>query len=269
MTTKISAANNPALANQKIQEVMAEKPEEVSVTITPPLDTVVTLPGGHLAPTGEVVTEAEVRELNGKDEEEISRANTFGKAILTVLKRGTVRIGDERATDQLLDSLLSGDRDMLLLGIFRATFGNTAHLGAYCSGCNDTKEVDVDVTEDIKVKVLSDPVNDRMFTVKGKKNEYTVILPTGITQKEMLLSTDKTMAELNTLLLEQTVIKINNSPVVSKMQVQNIGLVDRRSIIAALNERLCGPQFEDITLACPDCEGEVRVPISLGSLFRF
>jgi hypothetical protein len=169
----------------------------------------------------------------------------------------------------MLDKLLSGDRDMLLLGIFRATFGNVAHLGGYCGSCADTKDVDVEIDKDIKVKVLTDAVNDRTFIVKGKVLEYTVTLPTGITQKELLLSTDKTVAELNTLLLEQTITKIGEAPVVSKMQVQNLGLTDRRKIVDELNTRICGPQFEELTLACPDCEGEVRVPISLGTLFRF
>ena len=270
MTTKtISAAANPALVNKAAQDLLAEKPEQVEVRITPPSDTVVTLPGGYINAAGEVVTEAEVRELNGKDEEEISKASTLGKALMTILKRGTVRVGDEKATDQLLDNLLSGDRDMLLLGIFIATFGNVAHMSAYCPTCVESKDVDVEIDKDIKIKVLTDPINDRQFTVKGKKAEYTVILPTGITQKELLTSGDKTIAELNTLLLENTVVKINESPVLSKMQIQNLGMVDRRTLVDAINERISGPQFNDLVLDCPDCEGEVKVPISLGTLFRF
>lgn len=269
MTNTISAAANPAMANKAVQNILAEKPQEIEVRITPPSDTVVTLPGGYITSAGEVTTEAEVRELNGRDEEEISKATSLGKALLTILKRGTVRVGDESVTDQMLDNMLSGDRDMLLLGIFRATFGNIAHLGGYCGSCAETKEVDVELDKDIKVKVLTDSINDRTFTVKGKSLEYTVNLPTGITQKELMLSADKTVAELNTLLLEQTVVKIGEAPVVSKIQVQNLGLTDRRKIVEEINNRVCGPQFEDLTLDCPDCEGEVQVPISLGTLFRF
>lgn len=268
MTKTISAAANPAMANKAVQDMMAEQPQEIEVTITPPSDTVVNLPGGYITSAGEVATEAEVRELNGRDEEEISKASTLGKALLTILKRGTVRVGDEPVSEKMLDALLSGDRDMLLVGIFKATFGNIAHLGGYCGSCAETKEVDIEIDKDIKVKVLTDPVNDRTFTVKGK-TEYLVQLPTGITQKELLLSADKTIPELNTLLLQNTVVKIGDSPVVSKIQVLNIGLTDRRKIVDEINNRLCGPQFNDLTLDCPDCEGEVQVPISLGTLFRF
>jgi len=269
MTNTISAAANPAMANKAVQDMVAEKPKEVEIRITPPSDTVVNLPGGYITSAGEVTTEAEVRELNGRDEEEISKATTLGKALLTILKRGTVRVGNEPVTEQMLDNLLSGDRDMLLLGIFKATFGNIAHLGGYCGSCAETKDVDIEIDKDIKIKVLTDALNDRTFTVKGKSLEYTVNLPTGITQKELMLSADKTIAELNTLLLEQTVVKIGEAPVVSKIQVQNLGLTDRRKIVDEINKRVCGPQFDDLTLGCPDCEGEVQVPISLGTLFRF
>ena len=269
MTKTISAAANPALANDLIKAALAEKPAEpVEVKVFVPLDTEVTLPGGYITAAGEVITKAEVRELTGKDEEAISRANGVGKAILTVLQRGTVKIGDIPADERVLDQLLSGDRDMLILAIFKATFGHTTDLSAYCGTCAEVKVVEVDLNEDIKIKTLSDPINDRVFIVKGRKQELTVQLPTGITQKELITNSDKTSAELNTMLLEQTVTRIGESPVISKTQVQNLGLVDRRNVIEEINNRVPGPQFDDITVTCPDCESEVTVPINLGALFR-
>ena len=269
MTNTISAAANPALANNMINKAMAEKPVQKEVKIISPSDTSVTLPGGYLSATGEIVTTAEVRELNGNDEEAISKASSVGKAIITILNRGTVKVGDEKSSEQLLDKLLSGDRDMLLLSIFKVTFGKTADIPALCIGCNEMKTVTVDLDTDIKVKILADPINDRVFTVQGKKSLYTVQLPTGIAQKEMILNSDKTSAELNTIMLENTILKIDESPVVSKMQVQALGMVDRRKIAEAINKRLIGPQFEDIKVTCPDCESEVTVPVNFGTLFRF
>ena len=269
MTKTISAAANPALANNLLNSALAETPVQEEVKITPPSDNVVTLPGGFLTATGEIITEAEVRELNGSDEEAIARATNVGRALLTILNRGTVRIGNQRADEKLLDQLLSGDRDMLVLGILKATFGKTADLGGYCEGCAEVKTVQVDLDTDIKVKALLDPINDRVFTVEGRDRTYTVHLPTGITQKEMLQNTDKTSAELTTLMLENTVLKIDASPVLSKVQIQNLGLVDRRTISEAINKRLCGPQFDAVKVSCPDCESEVSVPVNFGTLFRF
>ena len=268
MTKTISAADNPALANDLIEKALAEKPVQKEAEITSPSDNIVTLPGGYITDAGEVITEAEVRELTGKDEEAISRASSMSKALLTILQRGSVRVGNTPITDEILDEMLSGDRDALILGIFKATFGSTALSSTWCSTCSETKEVEVELDKDIKFKTLKDPINDRMFIVKGKTQEFTVVLPNGRTQKELLANSDKTAAELNTILLEKTVIKIGNAPVLGKNQIQNLGLVDRRKIVDEINKRIPGPQFDSLLMECPDCEGEVSVPINLGALFR-
>ena len=269
MTNTISAAANPALVNQAVKEAMTEKPIIADPEITSPSDNMVTLPGGYITATGEVIMTAEVRELTGKDEEAISKTNHVGKALMTILQRGTVRVGDLPANEQIFDRMLSGDRDMLLVAIFRATFGNDADISAYCSSCVEAKTVTLDIDKDIPVKRLVDPVNDRLFTVKSKNHEYTVQLPTGVVQKELITNVDKTSAELNSLVLKGTLVQIDGAPVISNSQVQNIGLVDRRTILEEINKRVAGPQFDNLVVVCPDCESEVTVPINLGTLFRF
>jgi hypothetical protein len=108
-----------------------------------------------------------------------------------------------------------------------------------------------------------------MFTVKGKAVEYTVKLPNGVVQREMINNADKTPAELTTIVLENTLVRIGEAPVYSKAQVQALSVVDRRTIIEEINKRAPGPQFEDIVVTDPDTGSEVTVPINLGSLFQF
>lgn len=268
MTNTIHAAENPAMVNDMLSKLDKEAEKEVEVSIQPPSDTTVNLPGGYVLPTGEVIRTAEVRELTGRDEEAIARASNPGRVVLTVLQRGLVKVGNLNADEALLDKLLSGDRDMILLGIFKATFGKTADINTWCGGCSEIKIVQVDIDKDIPVKVLVDPVADRIFTVKGKRSEFTVQLPTGVVQRELLTATDKNSAELATILLENTLLQIDGQPVLSKLQVQNLNMVDRRTILDAVNARVVGPQFDDLTVACPDCEGEVVVPVNLGTLFQ-
>jgi hypothetical protein len=270
-TQTVKASENPGLANELVNKalntpVQEEKPE---VQIKTPSDTLVDLPGGYVSPTGEVIRTAEVRELNGRDEEVIAKTTTVGRVLNTILSRGVVSIGGTPATEAMLDSLFSGDRDALLLGIYRATFGNPAELKAYCRGCEDVKDVAVDLIADITSKVLADPVTDREFTVEGKGHTYKVVLPTGHVQKELNNNPDKTIAELGSILLQNTVISIDENVVYDKSQVLNIGLQDRRKIGTEIGERNPGPRFDDITVTCPDCESEVVVPISLGALFQF
>ena len=106
MTNTISAAANPALANQMLNKALTEAPKERMPEIVSPSDTTVELPGGYVNAAGEVIRTAEVRELTGKDEEVISKTNNLGKAVLAILQLGTVKIGNEVATEKLLDELL-------------------------------------------------------------------------------------------------------------------------------------------------------------------
>jgi hypothetical protein len=269
--TTISTATNPAMANNLVQKTINDLEAKESVyepVLSAPSDTYVMLPGGYVTSTGEVVREAEIRELTGLDEEAIARTTSLAKAILTIINRGTVRIGDEKASEKILDDLLSGDRDALLLAIFKTTFGTTADVSAYCGGCQDVKSVTLDLNEDIKTRVLVNPANDRFFTVQCKAGDVLVQLPTGRAQKELINNAEKTSAELNTILLENCIMQINGTPVISKAQVQGLGLGDRRKITEEINSRVPGPQYEDITIDCPDCGGKVVVPINLGTLFR-
>jgi hypothetical protein len=268
-TQTLNAATNPALVNKLVAEATKETKQQEKAAIAPPSETVVTLPGGYVTLDGEVITEVEVRELNGRDEEAIARASSSGKVLTTILNRGTVRIGEMDATEEVLDQMYAGDRDAVLLGIYRATFGNEAILDAYCSGCDAYKDLTVDILEDIPMKKLDDPIGSSRFSVKGKKHEYTCAIPTGKTQKELLANGDKTIAELTTILLAGTVREINGRSVLSRNQIQEIGLADRRLIATAVDERSFGPVVNRVEAPCPDCGGKVVAPISLGTLFRF
>lgn len=273
MTTKtettVKAADNPDLVNSMIAQVVAnDKVEQKPVTIMPPSDTVVIIPGGYVNPAGEIIAEVEVRELTGKDEEAISRSTSVGKALLSILSRGVVRIGDEKATEDMLDSLLAGDRDFLMLAIYKATFGSKAELQGVCGQCNELKDVEIDIDTDVKVRPMANP-RERRFTVDCKVGPVEVSLPTGHTQKDLVNNVDKSVAELTTILLENCVYTINDMDVLGKAQVQNLGITDRRKIAEQINKRNFGPQFDDVTVKCPDCESEVSVPVNLGTLFRF
>lgn len=265
----IQAASNPNLVNSLVEKAMSESEEEKKVEVKFPTENVVELPGGFITPTGEVVKTAEVRELTGRDEEAIARTGSVARALSMILSRGVVKVGNQPATEETLDLLLGGDRDELLLGIYRVTFGNPAELTGYCDGCAAPKEVAVDLQSDIERKLLVDPIADRDFTVTGRKGtEYQLTLPIGKAQRELTDNLEKTGPELATILLTHCVEKINDMPVYDKRQILDIGVADRDKIAQEISERIAGPKFEDITLTCPDCGEKVVVPINIGRLFR-
>lgn len=274
--TTIDAAANPAQAQQMINEVMnmvqskPEAPEEpIEVPdVTPPLPPVVTLPGGYVTFAGEVTYEAEVRELNGRDEEALSRIAAPERLLQDVLMRGTVRVGGEPVSEEILNNLLAGDRDYLLLRVFMATFGPTLEIAPYCPTCGDRKQVELNLDKDVPVRRLSSPA-DRVFTVRISKGTVKVELPTGHTQKEMIASADKNVAELSTLLLSNTVTEVNGATVISAAQVLDLPIRDRRKISEEILARNPGPLLAETTCKCPKCDSTLEVPLSLAALFRF
>jgi hypothetical protein len=272
-TTKtIKAASNPNLANALADQAINGTPEEqeVKVEVKYPSDNIVELPGGYITSVGKLVTTAEVRELTGRDEEAIARSGSLGRALNAILVRGVVKLGTEAATEEMLDLVLGGDRDELLLGIYRVTFGNPAELTGYCVTCDSEKTVAVDLDTDIVRIPLKDRIADRDFTVTGRKGvEYEVHLPVGKTQKEIFTNLDKSGPELTTILLQNTITKIGGMPVYDKRQVLDIGVADRDIISNELAKRVSGPKFDDIRIPCTECgSDEVVVPLNLGRLFR-
>jgi hypothetical protein len=266
----LNAGNNPGLANSLVDQALAvsEKPVEPA-NIVPPFNNVVILPSGYIGSDGRLITSVEVRELNGVDEEALSKIDTLVRLWSLVLSRGVVKIGDDEVTEQILDNLLLGDRETLILGIYRATFGNVSNVDAYCQGCKEFKTVAIDLAKDIKTKLLLDPITDRTFEVYGRKNKYLVTLPTGAAQKEMGIDPNRTDAELKTLLLQNCILEINEQPVISKLQIKSMGIADRATVVDEISKRVPGPQFEDFEIDCPNCSGKVVVPVSLGAIFRF
>ena len=241
----------------------------VEVKTVPPSNSEVILPGGFVTGEGSLVKYAEVRELNGMDEEAISRAGSVGRALVVMLQRGLVSIGMDKVQKDDLDALLGGDRDAILIGIRRLTFGDDIKFSFPCPHCNADLDVTVDLSKDIPVKELEDPLTDRKFVYKSEKHgDIVVSLPTGSTQKKLLENSDKTVAELNTILLSGCVQSINGFPSVGASAVLQLGMADREKLIAEIIDRNPGPRLGEVSTTCEACGEEIPMPLSLADLFR-
>lgn len=276
MEKTISAVDNPQLASRIASEALqqiasqdAAATPKKKVVAAPPVGVVELLAGHYDSFTGELATTAEVRELTGADEEAIAKAQDIGKGLLIILQRATVSIGDSPASLEILDSLLSGDRELLLMNIRKVTFGNTIDMIGPCPGCGESdQKFTIDLDTDVPMNKLNDPVEDRTFTLSCKLGEVTIALPTGKTQKKLIQNSDKTSAELDTLLLVDCVQAINGMTVYDKKQILNMGLADRRKILQEIGLRNPGPDLSEIKKNCPACSQEVTIPLSLAELFR-
>jgi hypothetical protein len=242
---------------------------QVEVKTVAPSNSDVILPGGFIAKDGSLIKYAEVRELTGIDEEAVSKAGTPGKALAAMLQRGVVSIGTNAVDKSDLDQLLSGDRDALLIGIRRVTFGDEIEFGVTCPHCRSDLEIVVNLIDDVPTKTLDDPINDRTFTYVSKKNGAIVVgLPTGAIQKKLIENNDKNGSELNTILLAGCIKSVNGEPAIGATTALNLGMADREAIINELLARTPGPRLGEVKTTCEACGEDVATPLSLADLFR-
>jgi hypothetical protein len=260
-----SLSSDPKVISAAISETLKEEP--VEVTTVAPSDNEVILPGGYVSPGGILAKTAEVRELTGADEEAISRAGSLGKSLTTILQRGVVAIGEEPVGKHTLDDMLSGDRDALLLAIRQATFGTNVEYRAICA-CGEDQVVDIDLSKDVPIKELDNPIQDRLWTTKTKAGEVVLALPNGSTQKQLVEGLDKTTAELGTVLLAGCVQSIDGKISVGSSSVLNLGMADREKLIAEIVEKNPGPRLGEVKKACQACGEDIETPLSLTALFR-
>lgn len=262
-----TTSTDPNVVMQFAQEL--EKDSKSEIKTVAPSNSNVILPGGFIAKDGSLIKYAEVRELNGMDEEAVSKSGTPGKALAAMLQRGVISIGANPVDKSDLDQLLSGDRDALLIGIRRVTFGDTIEFEISCPQCTTELEISVDLNEDVPIKTLDDPINDRTFVYTSKKlGAIVVSLPNGSVQKKLIENSDKTNSELNTILLAGCVKSINGEPSIGATTALKLGMADRENIIKEIFDRTPGPRLGEVTTTCEACGEEISTPLSLADLFR-
>jgi len=254
------------LVSQFAKKAM-EEPEAVIAPSQAPSDNTVELPGGYATNSGKIVKVAEVRELNGADEEAISRAGSRAKALNVILQRGLVRVGDEEVTKDTLDNLLSGDRDAILIGIRKVTFGETLDMSIRCPLCLDEHESTVNLNTDVPVVSLLS-AEDRSWVVNTKSGPVGVTLPTGVVQKKLMDNADKTSSEINTLLLSGCVLTVNGVPSMGAHTALSLSMSDRTKIIEDIINRNPGPRLGEVKIACKACGEGIDLPLSLLDLFQ-
>jgi hypothetical protein len=237
-------------------------------------DTYVKLCAGIVV-SGKVNRDAEVQELTGEHEEKLAKARTANNAakyMNTLLQCGTVSVADKPVTPVLLDSLLQGDLDMLMLGIRRATFGDTFEVYEVgCPHCQELSDLELDL-KDIPVQELEDPEVREFFVALRKGRKVKIQFPTGAVQNEIFKNT-LTIPEMNSLTLAECIISFIEADGTETMSngladIKKMNVADRSTVQNYIYNNQPGPRYDKVTAICPSCEGEVPVPLNVGILFR-
>lgn len=270
-----AAAEVAGIIDSAVEEFPDKPPVEES--------DVVDLPGGLVVRVeGEekVINYAQVKELNGADEEALYKALLSGNRyhyLNAIVERGTVRLGelDEKTSKKYLSSLLVGDREAIILGVRRMTYGDKVEVFNFvCPECGDTTaQISFDISEDIEVKSLDDP-HDRQFEVELRRGaKAQVRLADGSDQEAIAPYLDKTAAERNTITLQRLVVQLTDpqgrihSMAGEPSLALKLGIVDRATILSEVVKRAPGPEYNKITFNHESCGKEVSLAVDLGDLF--
>jgi hypothetical protein len=238
---------------------------------TPPKTSVSLIRGVMNTATEEWETSATVRELTGEDEEALAALDaeqelTYNDYIGQLLSRAVVSVGSQTVNNNptLIDDLIIGDRDLLFLGVIRATYGRYRELRMTCGNCGESNDVKIDLDEDFKVhddgKDLTKPVSVALRD--GSTVSFN--LPTA-GDSRLALKRAKTLAEQNTQIVARCLIGSMGKEE-REAWAKKLGVADRKNIIKALTSAQPGPRMGEVETQCAHCEKELTVVLDWVSL---
>jgi hypothetical protein len=118
---------------------------------------------------------------------------------------------------------------------------------------------------------MEDPLK-REYEVELRNGVAKVKLLDGIAQEKYSTNLGKrTQAEVNTIMLAESVLSINGLPTKGKEDaVRGLGSQDRGTIMDFIIETQPGPQLgTEIEAHCHKCDVSYPIVLTPGSLFRF
>lgn len=237
----------------------------------PPSTSVKLIRGVLNSATNDWEKDAVVRELTGEDEEHLAALDskedlTYGEYLAHLLKRAVVSIGSMTPDNNpdLIDELIIGDRDLLFLGVIRATYGRTREMQLICGTCEKSNDVEIDLEEDFKLQEsiidISKPV---AVQLKDGSTVHFNYPTTG--DSRYALKKGKTTAEQNTYIISRCLIGSQDRDS-RESWAKKLSLVDRKKVVKAINQAQPGPKMEEVKTQCAHCDTELTVLLDWVSL---
>jgi hypothetical protein len=221
---------------------------------------------------GALIRDAEVRELDGEDEEALAKAGpNWIRFLDTVVSRGTVSIGNVTMTKDIADELLVGDREDLVLAVRRATFGPTLEITEHvCPQCQSKSALKIHL-DSIPHVELDDPEDVRRLIELRGGHIAEVRFVNGGDQKAVYADPEATVAQTNTLLLARCITSFDGASVEpggrAVALVKKLGIADRKKILKHLFDNAPGPRFDKIEYTHDACGSVIKLPLGLADMF--
>lgn len=276
--TREEVLANPGVARAALDDAKDAAKSPLPTAQFPP-DDMVKLPAGYVH-EGELIRRVTVRELTGEDEEALARAiqNPNPYHFLDVLVScGVERLGtlDRETSLGILPDLLVGDRDEIILGIRRVTYGDTVEVFNWlCPECGRRiDKIEFSLADDVD-RVTMDPASAH-FEVKLRNNaSATVNLCTARVLAATYEMEDLTLPQRNDVMLSKCIEMWTDSkgnkhliPGFPSM-VRQMSTVARQTILRELSKRQPGPRYNEIRFKHEECGSEVTLALGIADLFR-
>ena len=189
-----------------LNAALSDPPPEIAC---PPATFVDLICGVFNKETNSWESDAEVRELNGFDEEALASLDSknivYAEYMTALLKRAVVRVGSTVIEDNpaIIDDLIIGDRDILFLKVIEATYGKDRQYQVICNNCTASNDVIVSLDEFTRREIEHDPKVPLEHTIADGVT-IKMRLPNGM-DSQLVAKKAKNTAEQNTLMLARCV----------------------------------------------------------------
>lgn len=262
----MSVQSEAASVNDAIKDPVPELRKSESL--------IVTLQRGLVDPvSGLWQTEAEVREMTGEDEEYMSGIEAKGSVsysdyMVSLLKRTVVRIGKVNVfeTPAVLDNISIGDRDILFLGVIRATYGSSKEFQATCPHCDEDNDVSINLDEDFQLREPNVDLRSPMVIKLRNGKTIKVRVPT-TGDSSSIAKKSVTASEQNTLMISRCAIwEDGEQPQNIEKWAKSLNVADRNKIVKAVLDVKAGPKLEEVKVPCAHCDQEMVIRIDWISL---
>lgn len=246
--------------------------EESVVTGNP-----VKLPCG-LFRDGKTVKDATVTAMTGLTRKSIAAENVRtnpAKITDVILLQCLKKVGETGIiNNKLINELLLGDRDFLMLEVRRASLGSTITANVECGECNKKIEVKFDLNE-IKVKHLEEGKYEvldgfRGFRIVSSQPKINAFFrfPNGADQAVILPFLQKNPIDANYRLFSLCLMEWNGEKKkVESSFFERLGVAELDLIDEAFTENQPGPDLTQ-SVSCPVCTADIEMTFQ-GSDFLF
>lgn len=224
---------------------------------------------GYIDDEGNLHKDFELREIDGSDEEAISKGeirSNGAKVVRTLLERCCTRIGTIHKEDvksnewrEIIQSLYIGDQDIMLLKLRQISLGDTIDTQYKCpvETCKTDINVEVDIDE-LELMPFSGSREIEFELPKGGTlKDGTVIkngkmrLPIGLDREVLDGVMRKNIGQANTMMITRLITELEGTKVHNDF-VRNLSIKDRNYLLELIKENNFGINLT-VEVDCPNC----------------